>query len=497
MEFSELAADRCAVARVGSTRVMVPDAVPGDIADIEVRERRGAAHRGRLVRLVRPSALRVRPLCPLFDRCGGCQWQRVDAGAQAEYKGALVARALHQAGFNEISVRTVPAPSSWGYRTAGTYVPIEGDETAALGLHEPAGPSAAPIDGCLIQSPALQNVFEDMQRAWRALAPRLREGAPGTTICRQVRMRVGEASQEAAIGLFLDSAPAPAQRDAIVGEILAHVSHLVEIAAIAAPRVARAAGQMSARELRWGRPGVVETILGYWYRVPVLAPFPVTGRTASAAVTCALDALALDGDTTLLETEAGIGAYTLPAAAAVRSVIGRTAPEHLDTARYNAEWNEASNATFVDRSSNTLAAIVRSYGPFHRALVQLTPDSAPFETLNNGSVQRVVVVTNSPARLAQALPAADAAGFEARSVTVIDTHPQTSRAEIHATLDARRRAWAGATLRVLQGRAAPGPKPPRPVRPVPPSERQRPVFAPAVGSARGLRHDDPTNSKAT
>src|SRR5215831_19610515 len=71
VQFSELSADRCAIARFGSWDIAVPNAVPGDVADIEVRDRRGAEYRGHLLTLVRPSPLRVRPPCPIFDRCGG------------------------------------------------------------------------------------------------------------------------------------------------------------------------------------------------------------------------------------------------------------------------------------------------------------------------------------------------------------------------------------------------------------------------------------------
>jgi tRNA/tmRNA/rRNA uracil-C5-methylase (TrmA/RlmC/RlmD family) len=214
-------------------------------------------------------------------------------------------------------------------------------------------------------------------------------------------------------------------------------------------------------ELRWGRPGVVDTILGYWYQAPVFAPFPVTGRVASEAITSALDALALDGETTLLETEAGIGAYTLPAAAAAGRVIGRAAPDFLTAAQYNAAWNEAANVLFIDRSMWTLAAILRSCAPIQRALVQLTPEAVPFETLYEAGVQRLVLLTTSARRLAEALAAATRGGFEAQSVTVIDSHPQTSRADIHAALEARRtslsvRLRASRTLATPPRRAAAG-----------------------------------------
>ncbi len=469
VEFTEMSDGRRAIAQVGPWTAAVADAVPGDIANVELRERRGAEYRGRLLTLIRPSHHRVRPLCPHFEQCGGCQWQRLDETAQAEYKRALVGRAISAIGLGAIPVHVVPAAAAWGYRTAGTYVPVADGHGPALGLHAPAGPSHVRIHTCLVQSPALQTAFEEMQRAWTALAPRLQEIARGEGPCRQVRIRVGDASREVAVGLILAGRLTPGEREAIVEVIGAHVARLVEITA--RPARPAPAGPMS--ELRWGRSGVVDAILDRWYHVPVFAPFPVTGRAAEAAITSVLEALALDEKTTLLETDAGIGAYTLPAAAITQRVVGRTTAEHLDLARQNAAWNGVSNVVFVDRAAETVARITRSYGPVRRALVPVTQAAVPFETLHAAGVQRLVLLANSPARLAEALGATGADRYEVRSITVIDTHPQTSRGEIHAVLDARRGAWSGADTRDAHDEVPPVLEPLHPLRAAAPSRDPR------------------------
>ena len=453
---------RRAIAHVGPWTVAVADAVPGDVANVELRERRDAAYRGRLLTLIRPSPQRVRPLCPHFEQCGGCQWQRLDETAQAEYKRALVERALSTIGLGAVPVHVVPAAAAWGYRTAGTYVPVADGHGPALGLHAPAGPAHVRIRTCLVQSAALQTAFEEMQRAWTVLAPRLEEIAHGEAPCRQVRIRVGDASREVAVGLILGGGLTSRQREAIVEVLGAHVARLVAITARPARPVPRAAGPMS--ELRWGRSGVVEAILDRWYHVPVFAPFPVTGRAAATAITSVLEALALNKETTLLETDAGIGAYTLPAAAITRRVVGRTTAEHLDLARQNAAWNNVSNAVFVDRTSETLARILRSHGPVRRALVPVTQAAVPFETLHAAGVQRLVLLANSAVPLAEALGAPGADRYEVRAITVFDTHPQTSRGEIHAALDARRGAWAGADTRNAYDEVPPVLEPLHPLR---------------------------------
>ncbi|HQG84364.1 MAG TPA: TRAM domain-containing protein, partial [Syntrophales bacterium] len=51
--------------------VFVPFTAQGDVAEIEIREAKKRFLRGRLRRLITPSADRVDPPCPYFRRCGG------------------------------------------------------------------------------------------------------------------------------------------------------------------------------------------------------------------------------------------------------------------------------------------------------------------------------------------------------------------------------------------------------------------------------------------
>jgi 23S rRNA (uracil1939-C5)-methyltransferase len=438
---------RAAVGRAGPLTVAVPDAVPGDIAEIALSHGNGTAAFGRLVTLVRPSPHRVDPLCRHFGQCGGCQWQRLDAAAQIEHKTALVRRALLAAGLPPLPIRGIPAPSPWGYRTAGSYIPVNGRAGSALGLHAAAGRSCVAIWDCVIQSPPLRTAFLQMQEAWRELDAALWSGPGQITPCVQVRIRVGEASGDVAVGFLYAGRLTARERESIVAVTAARIAGLAALGArpAGAARASRAddlrgrlaAAGSSMAELRWGRRGVVECLLGRWFDVPVFAPFPVTGRGAAQAITEALDALALDGDTALLETDAGIGAYSLAAASRARRVIGRTHPELLAAARHNARAGDVVNVVFVDRTRETLTRSLRAHGSVRRALVRVTRDPVPFQSLHRAGVDRLVLLGASPARLARTLAGAADGGFEPRSITVVDTHPQTSRAEIQAVLDAR------------------------------------------------------------
>ncbi len=103
--------------------VFVPGCVPGDAAEIEIREDKGSFLRGTLLNLISVSPERVEPFCPLADTCGGCQWQSVDYHSQLIWKSKIVQETLKRIGKIEDS-KVEPclvSPINRGYRTVARY----------------------------------------------------------------------------------------------------------------------------------------------------------------------------------------------------------------------------------------------------------------------------------------------------------------------------------------------------------------------------------------
>ncbi len=76
--------------------VFVPYGVPGDILEVEITEDHSDYAFGRALEIVEPSPHRVSPPCPVFGRCGGCQWLHIGYQVQLEAKEALVKRELRK-----------------------------------------------------------------------------------------------------------------------------------------------------------------------------------------------------------------------------------------------------------------------------------------------------------------------------------------------------------------------------------------------------------------
>lgn len=87
-----------AVGRYQGFTVFVPGGVPGDRLSVRVRVVKKNYARAEIIQIKTPSPDRTAPSCPVFSRCGGCQWQMIDYNEQLRLKRRLVIDALERIG---------------------------------------------------------------------------------------------------------------------------------------------------------------------------------------------------------------------------------------------------------------------------------------------------------------------------------------------------------------------------------------------------------------
>jgi 23S rRNA (uracil1939-C5)-methyltransferase len=58
--------------------VFLPNAVPGDIVDVQTFKQRKGYYEGKAIAFHSYSDKRTEPVCEHFGVCGGCKWQHID-----------------------------------------------------------------------------------------------------------------------------------------------------------------------------------------------------------------------------------------------------------------------------------------------------------------------------------------------------------------------------------------------------------------------------------
>ena len=118
VEIYSLAHGGRGIARSEGRVLFVEGAVPGDVVTVEITKDKKRFGLATVSSVVRASPDRIEPPCPVFDRCGGCDWQMLDLGAQRRWKAEIVSGQLsHLGGVGAPPVvDTVAAGEGFGYR---------------------------------------------------------------------------------------------------------------------------------------------------------------------------------------------------------------------------------------------------------------------------------------------------------------------------------------------------------------------------------------------
>lgn len=97
-----VAAEGNSLAHVDGKVLFVPQTVPGDVVDVQVRKARKGYLEGYVTRLVTPSPHRLQPVCKHYGDCGGCKWQILPYEMQLAAKQQQVVDQLSRIGHLEL-----------------------------------------------------------------------------------------------------------------------------------------------------------------------------------------------------------------------------------------------------------------------------------------------------------------------------------------------------------------------------------------------------------
>lgn len=151
----DLARGGAGVAKESTGRIIfVPHTAPGDEVRVKINEKESKKNyaQGELIEIISPSPIRITPKCPVFGRCGGCQWQHLPYELQWRTKKSGVLHALERVGggvlpFNgKDFMAELPADIIWNYRNR---IQLRGFQKE-LGFFAPGSHTVIPIQSCAI-----------------------------------------------------------------------------------------------------------------------------------------------------------------------------------------------------------------------------------------------------------------------------------------------------------------------------------------------------------
>jgi 23S rRNA (uracil1939-C5)-methyltransferase len=420
LEIDALAFGGNGIGRLDGKAVFVPFTAPGDrISCRIVRDKKRYAE-GECVELLRPSMVRREPPCPVFGRCGGCQWQHLPYPDQCRWKEKIFTDLLErQAGASGAAVRPIVAsPSQWHYRSRVQFKCRQTVDGFVMGFYRRASHFVIDVAHCPITEEPLNAVLR-LFRRWLPSSP-----CPGEIP--QVDMDLGDDGHVRTVVHYIGS-------DA--GALFDYLYPLGKEAGVSIfvqqgrkESLTRVCGDEDLN-IRVGAPPI-EVAYGP-------GGFAQINRSQNRTLVNEVEQAArMTGSEMVLDLFCGAGNFSLPMARNARHVIGIEgyAPA-IEKARQNARTNGLENVEFH-------AAAAEDFQSYLRGSIDVVVLDPPREgawsvikALLDTRPGRILYISCDPSTLARDLRPLLHGGYELSWSRPFDLFPQTHHIESLSILE--------------------------------------------------------------
>ena len=364
--------------------VMTSFALPGEHALVRIFRNNKSYSEADLVQILRPSPDRIDPVCPVFQKCGGCQYQHFRYESQLEWKTRQVKELLwHMARIESEVLPAIPSPKTYGYRSKLTphFPKPKAGKPIAIGFLK-QGTRSKYIE--IEQCPLISEAMNQQLKTLRERTQRLQETKSfkkGATLLLREHMD----------GIATDPK-----------EIICE-------------RVGNITFSFPAGEFFQNNPSILERFTSY------------VGQRAS------------QGNTShLIDAYCGSGLFSLTSAHLFESVIGIEVSElSVQYASINASINNIENATFVLGDAASLFSQINSNGNRSAVVIDPPRKGASVEFLHqllDFQPARIVYVSCNPATQMRDLNTLTQGGYAIEEIQPFDLFPQTKHLECVITL---------------------------------------------------------------
>ena len=417
------------IVRLDCAVVFVPQAIRGEEIDLRITKVMKTCAAGEIVKIKRPSPERMKPECPYFGRCGGCDFQHMSYTEELRAKRQRVQDTLTRLGGTDLQVEEIlGAKDPAHYRNKSQYPVGAG---GAIGFFQARSHQVVPIDRCLIQSEVSDKTAKAVGDWMKKYKISAYDERTGKGLIRHIYVRVNKKGESLCCVIAN-------------GKQLPREPELAAFVQAAAPRTVGVVLNTNTKKGNvilgdkyrtiWGQDFLMDTLCGLQFKLSVPSFYQVNRNQAEVLYGKALEFAGLTGEETVLDLYCGTGTITLCLAKQAKRAIGaEIVPPAIEDARENAARNGIENAEFFCGDAADIAAKLEAEG--------LRPDVITVDPPRKGLApeviasvagmgpKRVVYVSCDPATLGRDVKIFRDLGYQPVRACAVDMFPGTRHVE--------------------------------------------------------------------
>lgn len=428
--------------------VFVKGALPRETVAVRVTREAMNYVEAELIKIIEASPDRVKPPCPIYEECGGCQLQHLSYPAQLTEKTEIVAETFRRY-VSHYSPETgdpdalplrpmIGMDNPWGYRNKAQLQVGLSDGRVIAGLYEMGSHDLVDLSDCMVQHPVLNEMVRETRGVIEELRIPIYDERKRSGVLRTIVARTGFATGECQLVLVTATDDIPRKKELIM-ELRYRLPNVKSIVQNVNPMKTSLVFGDKTRVL-WGAEMIREQLGDIQFMLSPRSFFQLNPEQTEKLYRLVEEAADLQGNEMVVDAYSGVGTIALWLSRRVREVRGiEVIPEAVEDARRNAKLNGMANVSFYEGKAEELLPHWAENSFFKPDVVVADPprtgmDRMLLEALLQVKPERLVYVSCNPSTLAKDCDVLLKGGYKLEWIQPVDMFPQTSRIECVARM---------------------------------------------------------------
>lgn len=374
-------------------------------------------------------------LCPVYKKCGGCQYQGVPYREQLKTKEKQVRKLLS----SYCTVHPIIGMETPYHYRNKVHAVFDHDRrgNAFSGVYQKGTHQVVPVECCMIEDQKADEIIGTIRGMLKSFKIRTYDEDTGYGLLRHVLIRRGFASGEIMVVLVTASPIFPSKNNFVKALRKVHPEITTIIQNINGRGTSMVLGERE--NVLYGKGFIFDTLCGNTFRISSKSFYQVNPVQTEKLYGKAIELAGLTGKETVIDAYCGIGTIGLIAAKNAGQVIGVEANKAaVRDAISNAKMNNAKNIRLYCADAGEFMA---EQGMKVDVVIMDPPRSGSDETflkcLVKTKPRKVVYVSCNPETLARDLKYLVKHGYEAKGVWPVDCFAWTDHVETCVLLSRR------------------------------------------------------------
>lgn len=437
LEITDVANEGNGIGKYNGIAVFVPFCVPGDVIKARIVKVKKNYCFGKLLDVITPSDIRTETDCPLFTKCGGCVFRNISYQEEIKIKTRKVAEVMKRIGGIDLEPNVAVYGEVLRYRNKVQY-PC--DALGNIGFYSLRSHRVIPFEEgkCLLQPEEFDGVIKLLTGFFKEKNVSFYDETTKKGLIRHIYFRKAFITNEIMAVLVIN------------GKSFKYSNELVEslknslgdnLKTVLLNYNTKDTNVVLGNEnaVLYGNGYITDIICGVKVRISPNSFYQVNRDMAEKLYKKAAEYAHPYGKI-VLDLYCGTGTIGLSMANKAKEIIGvEIVPQAVKDARFNADNNGITNATFVCDDAAGAAQQLAVQGIKPDVVIVDPPrkgcDKELLNTIaNKFSPERLIYVSCDPATLARDCAVLNELGYEVEEYTPFDLFPKTEHIETVALL---------------------------------------------------------------